>query len=151
MSPAPRADVIRCSNCTTKNRVPANAAGVPKCAKCGTGLAWVTDAGDDDYDEVVGKATVPVLVDLWADWCGPCRMVSPALEHLASEMAGRLKLVKVNVDDSPALAQRFDARSIPTLLLVKRGVVVSRQVGAAPVHALRQWVDSALTAPGGAA
>jgi thioredoxin 2 len=107
----------------------------------------VTEAGDDDYDEVVGHAAIPVLVDLWADWCGPCRMVSPVLEQLASQMAGRLKLVKVNVDESPALAQRFDARSIPTLLLVKRGVVVSRQVGAAPPHALKQWVDSALSSP----
>jgi thioredoxin 2 len=146
--PVPRADVVRCSNCATKNRVPADAAGVPKCAKCGAALPWVTEAGDDDYDEVVGKSTLPVLVDLWADWCGPCRMVSPALEQLASQMAGQLKLVKVNVDDSPALAQRFDARSIPTLLLVKRGIVVSRQVGAAPPHALRQWVDSSLSAPG---
>jgi thioredoxin 2 len=108
----------------------------------------VTEAGDDDYDEVVGQATLPVLVDLWAEWCGPCRMVSPALEQLASEMAGQLKLVKVNVDESPALAQRFDARSIPTLLLVKRGLVVSRQVGAAPLPALRRWVESALSAPG---
>jgi thioredoxin 2 len=108
----------------------------------------VTEAGDDDYDEVVGQATLPVLVDLWAEWCGPCRMVSPALEQLASEMAGQLKLVKVNVDESPALAQRFDARSIPTLLLVKRGLVVSRQVGAAPLHALRRWLESALSAPG---
>ncbi len=146
--PGPTADVVRCLKCSTKNRVPLSAAGAPKCGKCGAALPWVTEAGDDDYDEVVGQATLPVLVDLWAEWCGPCRMVSPALEQLASEMAGQLKLVKVNVDESPALAQRFDARSIPTLLLVKRGLVVSRQVGAAPLPALRRWVESALSAPG---
>ncbi|MGO9659195.1 MAG: thioredoxin [Acidimicrobiales bacterium] len=148
MAPPP-AGIVRCPGCGTKNRVPAGASGVPKCGKCAAPLPWVTQAGDDDYDEVVGRATVPVLVDLWAEWCGPCRMVSPALEVLAAQMAGRLKLVKVNVDDSPALAQRFDARSVPTLLLVKGGAVVSRQVGAAPAHVLRQWVEGALSSTAG--
>ena len=146
-----RSDVVRCSNCATNNRVPVAAPGVPRCGKCSTPLPWVTTAGDDDYDEVVAKAAVPVLVDLWAEWCGPCRMVSPALEQLASQMAGRLKLVKVNVDDSPALAQRFDARSIPTLMLVKGGEVVSRHVGASPAHVLKQWVDNSLGTTAGRA
>jgi thioredoxin 2 len=144
MTSEARADIVRCDNCGTKNRVPASASGVPKCAKCGEALPWVTEAGDDDFDQVVGAARLPVVVDLWAEWCGPCRMVSPALEQLAHQMAGRLKVVKVNVDTSPALSQRFDARSIPTLLLVRNGEVVSRQVGAAPAHAIKQWVDSAL-------
>jgi thioredoxin 2 len=144
MTSEARADIVRCDNCGTKNRVPASAPGVPKCGKCGKALPWVTEARDDDFDQVVGAARLPVVVDLWAEWCGPCRMVSPALEQLAHQMAGRLKVVKVNVDTSPALSQRFDARSIPTLVLVRNGAVVSRQVGAAPAHAIKQWVDSAL-------
>ena len=87
---------------------------------------------------------MPVLVDLWAPWCGPCRMVSPALEQLAVEMAGRLKLVKVNADESPLLSRRFDVQAIPTLLLMDRGRLIDRQVGAAPVAALRSWVQGKL-------
>lgn len=87
-----------------------------------------------------------MLVDLWAPWCGPCRMVSPALEGLARSHAGRVKLVKVNVDEAPALARRCEARSIPTLLLMRDGDVVARQIGAAPESALRRWLDEALVA-----
>jgi thioredoxin 2 len=137
-------EIVRCETCGTKNRVPVSASGVPKCGKCGSALPWVTEAGDDDFDAVAIRSTIPVLVDLWAEWCPPCRMVSPVLDQLAKERAGRLKLVKVNVDKSPVLARRFDARSIPTLLLIDGGEVVSRQVGAAPAHALNSWVDGVL-------
>jgi thioredoxin 2 len=143
---APGSDIVRCDNCGTKNRVPASAAGVPKCGKCGSALPWVAEAGDDDFDAIAMKSTVPVLVDLWAEWCPPCRMVSPVLDQMAKERAGHLKLVKVNVDNAPGLARRYDARSIPTLLLLIGGDVVSRQVGALPAHALKKWVDGALAA-----
>ncbi len=139
-----RTDIVTCEQCGGKNRVPASASGVPNCGKCRTPLPWVTEAGDDDFDEIALGAKVPVLVDLWAEWCPPCRMVSPVLDQLAREMAGQLKLVKVDVDQAPALARRFDARSIPTLLMIAGGEVVSRQVGAAPAHALKSWVDAAL-------
>lgn|SRR5487761_1514902 len=141
---AARADIVRCEKCGTKNRVPASASGVPKCGKCGSVLPWITEAGDDDFEEVAAASALPVLVDLWAEWCGPCRTVSPALEQLAHRMAGHLKLVRVDVDKSPTLARRFDVQSIPTLLLMDRGQVVSRQTGAAPAHALQRWVDSVL-------
>jgi thioredoxin 2 len=139
-----RSDIVRCESCGTKNRVPASAAGVPKCGKCGSALPWVTEAGDDDFDGIAMTSKVPVLVDLWAEWCPPCRMVSPVLDQMAKERAGQLKLVKVNVDNSPELARRYDARSIPTLLLIAGGEVVGRQVGALPAHALKNWVDGAL-------
>jgi thioredoxin 2 len=87
-----------------------------------------------------------VLVDFWAPWCGPCRMVSPALAQLAEERPGQLKLVKVNVDESPRLQQRFAVQAIPTLMVLRGGKVIARQAGAAPVTALRSWLDQSLAA-----
>ncbi len=107
----------------------------------------MADADDGSFAQVAEAAAIPVIVDLWAPWCGPCRMVSPALENLALEYAGRVKLVKVDVDESPRTARRFDARGIPTLLVLRNGQVVSRQVGAAPEPALRTWLDQALAQP----
>jgi thioredoxin 2 len=137
-------NIVRCEHCGRKNRVPKAASGVPRCGNCHSPLPWIVDAGDDDFVEVADAAAIPVLVDLWAPWCGPCRMVSPALERLASEFAGKLKLVKVDVDEAPGLARRFSAQSIPTLLVLKDGQVVARQIGAAPEPALRTWLDQAL-------
>jgi thioredoxin 2 len=136
--------VVVCPACSTKNRVPKTATGTPRCGRCHAALPWVVDAGDDNFSEVVDASTVPVLVDLWAPWCGPCRMVSPALERLAHEQAGKLKLVKVDVDQAPRVAARFSVQSIPTLLLVKGGQVVARQVGASGEAALRTWLTDQL-------
>ena len=140
------ARVIVCPHCGRRNRVPAAAAGLPRCGNCHQSLPWIADASDDDFAEVAEKARVPVLVDLWAAWCGPCRMVSPVLEQLATEYAGRLKLVKVDVDRSPRLSERFAVQAVPTLLLLRDGQVVQRQAGAAPAPALRSWLDGALAA-----
>jgi thioredoxin 2 len=137
-------DLVKCPNCGRRNRVPAAAAGTPRCGNCHKPLPWIVDAGDDDFPEVAERASVPALIDLWAPWCGPCRMVSPALEQLATEMAGRLKLVKVNVDESPRLQQRFGVQGIPTLLVLRGGAVTARQTGAAPAAALRSWLENAL-------
>jgi thioredoxin 2 len=136
--------VVRCENCGRRNRVPAAATGTPRCGNCHKPLAWIVDAGDEDFAEVAERASVPVLVDLWAPWCGPCRMVSPALAQLAGEMAGRLKLVKVNVDQAPKLQQRYGVQAIPTLMVLRNGQVVARQAGAAPAAALRAWLEQAL-------
>lgn len=140
-----KSSTVTCPNCGRKNRVPAAAGGKPRCAQCHNWLPWIAAAGDDDFSDVVEKSSVPVLVDLWATWCGPCRMVSPALEQLATERAGTLKLVKIDVDAAPALAGRFTVRAVPTLLLIDRGRVLARQSGAAPVAALRTWLDNALS------
>jgi thioredoxin 2 len=94
-------------------------------------LPWVVNATDETFG-VEAKASPAVLVDLWAPWCGPCRFVSPILEQLAAEFPGRLKVVKVNVDENPKLAREFDARSIPTMLVLQGGRVVDRIVGAMP-------------------
>jgi thioredoxin 2 len=140
-------ELIRCPHCGQTNRVPAAAAGRPQCGKCHQLLPWIADADDSTFADIADAAKIPVIVDLWAPWCGPCRMVSPALEQLARDLAGQLKLVKVNVDVSPRLSQRFGAQAIPTLLVLRGGQVVARQTGAAPLAALRAWVDKALATP----
>jgi thioredoxin 2 len=137
-------DVMPCPNCGKKNRVPAAAKGTPRCANCHESLPWIADADDQSFGDVVNSSKVPVLLDLWAPWCGPCRVVSPALETLARENAGAVKLVKVNVDEAPGIAQRFSAQSIPTLVVLRQGEVVARQIGAAPEPQLRQWLRAAL-------
>jgi thioredoxin 2 len=143
-----RTSLIACPHCGKRNRVPVSAGSVPKCGNCHQRLPWIADAGDDDFAEVAERAPVPVLVDLWATWCGPCRMVSPALERLATERAGELKLVKVDVDKAPRLSQRFEVRAVPTLMVLRDGEVLARQPGAAPEPALRTWLDQALQAKG---
>src|SRR4051794_3254591 len=142
--------VVTCPNCQKRNRVPAAADSIPRCGNCHQPLPWMADAGDDDFAEVVERSPVPVLVDMWATWCGPCRMVSPALERIATDRRGQLKLVKVDVDAAPRLAQRFEVRAVPTLMVVRDGTVVARQAGAAPEPALRSWLDQALSAEGAA-
>jgi len=110
----------------------------------------VAEADDETFREVVEEATLPVLLDIWAEWCGPCRMVSPILERLSAEFAGRVKLVKVDADKAPGVSRRFGVQAIPTLLVLQRGREVSRQIGAAPEIQLSQWLRGALE-PDGAA
>lgn len=138
--------VVACPSCGRRNRVPATAAGTPGCGQCHSNLPWIVDAGDSDFAEVVEQAPLPVLLDLWAPWCGPCRMVSPALEDLARSFAGRIKLVKVNVDTAPQIAKRFTVQAVPTLMVLHHGQVLERQAGAAPAPALSSWLEKALSA-----
>ncbi|HTF46428.1 MAG TPA: thioredoxin [Pseudonocardia sp.] len=147
--PRQRAAVVTCPNCGRRNRVPSAANGVPRCGNCHRPLPWITDADDTDFAEVAERASIPVLVDLWATWCGPCRMVSPALEQLATELAGQLKLVKVDVDQSSAVAARFEVQAVPTLIVLRNGQVAARQAGAAPLNTLRGWVSQVIGAPDG--
>ncbi len=134
----------RCPVCDKKNRVPAAASGIPRCGHCHAALAWIVEADDANFDLVAVKSPIPVLVDLWAPWCGPCRMVSPTVQQMATQFAGRLKVVKVNVDEAPATARRYEAMSIPTLLVLKGGKTVERIVGALPAPQLRTKVSAAL-------
>ena len=101
----------------------------------------VTDAS---FDADVLKSDIPVIVDFWAEWCGPCRMVAPVLERLAERYAGKVKVVKVNVDDNPQVARTFDASSIPTLVFLRDGKPVDRVVGAQPEPALASTIDRLL-------
>ena len=139
---------MSCPSCGRKNRVPPAASGIPRCGQCRAALPWLTDADEANFEVVAEGSRLPVLVDLWAPWCGPCRTVGPAVEQLAAELAGRLKVVKVNVDQAPAISGRYGVQGIPTLLVLRDGKVASRQVGALPAPALRAWVEQSLAAVG---
>jgi thioredoxin 2 len=141
------ANIVACANCGKRNRLPAAARGVARCAACHTALPWLTSAGDGDFEEVVTAASLPVLLDLWAPWCGPCRVVEPGVQQAAEKLAGRLKAVKVNVDEAPGVAERFGVRGIPTLLVLRQGREVARQVGAVPPPALVRWAEEVIGKP----
>jgi len=142
-----RGDVVACPGCGRRNRLPAAVAGWPRCGDCRRPLPWVVDAGDDTFAEIAEAATLPVLVDLWAPWCGPCRRANPALDRIAVELAGQVKLVRVRVDQAPRLWQRLALQSVPALLVLRQARVVGRQIGTEPTRPLRTWVAEALAAP----
>jgi thioredoxin 1 len=104
------------------------------------GVAKVSDA---NFESEVLKSSEPVVVDFWAEWCGPCKMIAPALEEIAGSLAGKVKIVKLNVDENPATASKYGIMSIPTLMLFKNGELASRQIGAAPKAKLEQWITTA--------
>jgi thioredoxin 1 len=107
------------------------------------GVGKVSDA---DFEAQVLQAKEPVVVDFWAEWCGPCKMIAPALEEIAGSLNGKVKIVKLNVDESPNTAQKYGIMSIPTLMMFKNGELASRQVGAAPKQKLEAWITSAAAA-----
>ena len=137
------AGIVACPSCAVRNRVPTTASGTPRCAKCHADLPWLVDATDSDFGPSVSTG-LPVLVDLWAPWCGPCRLVAPAIQRASNEFAGRLKVVKVDVDQSPGVAARFGVQGIPTLLLLRDGQVVSHQTGALAEPTLLAWIRDSL-------
>ena len=104
----------------------------------------IVQLSDASFEADVINADSPVLVDFWAEWCGPCRMIGPSLEELAKEMAGKVKIVKVNVDENPDSPAILGVRGIPALFLFKNGQVVSNKIGAAPKAALQSWIESAI-------
>jgi len=138
--------VLTCPFCGQRNRVQISAAGVPHCARCGKALPWLGEVSAADFKQAVEASPVPVLADFWAPWCGPCRMVAPAVEKVATELAGRIKVAKINTDDKPELGERFAVRSIPTLVLFEKGKEKERLIGARPAAELRSWLDSRLPA-----
>jgi len=149
-----------CPKCGAKNRVDESAAVVsqPVCGKCGAKLPEINAvdaAAANGKPQVVTDATfatdvlgasasVPVLMDCWAPWCGPCRMIAPILDQLAAESGGRYQIVKLNVDENPQTSAQFQIRSIPTLLIFKHGKMVDQIVGAVPKQTIAAWLQAQL-------
>ena len=117
--------------------------------KCKSDLPWLVDVSESEFDDAV-STRVPVLVDLWAPWCGPCKMIAPGVEQAAREFAGRMKAVKVNVDEAPGVSARYRVQGIPTLLMLRDGELVDRQVGAVPPDRLVAWARQVVEADAGA-
>jgi thioredoxin 2 len=143
----PMTRLIRCPSCGVTNRVPMDKveAGLrPVCGRCKTRMPVDTEpviVTDATFAEEIERSSLPVLLDMWAPWCGPCRMISPVIDELAKEMAGRVRFAKLNVDENPSTAARFRVGSIPTLLVLKAGREVDRIVGVQPKLEIARRLD----------
>ncbi len=140
---------IRCSKCKTNNRVSKHKLQqglLPRCGKCKEiltmekkGPVIVTDA---TYEEEVEKSSIPVLLDCWAPWCGPCKMIAPTIEKLAEELSGRIKVAKLDVNENPKTAMKLEIMSIPTLLVFKDGKIVDKMIGVQPKSVIEQHLQN---------
>jgi thioredoxin 2 len=142
--------VRACPSCGQKNRVPAeHLADTGRCGKCKAALPPVDRPIEVDpasFDEIVRQAPVPVFVDFWADWCGPCRMSAPEVEALAREMAGKVIVLKVDTDKYPELAARFRIQSLPNFVVLRGGRPVIQRAGAVPRSEMRRWLEQSVAA-----
>ena len=143
--------IIKCPDCGVNNRIPASRTNdKPVCGKCkaplstGSASGVPVDVTDYTFEKEVMSCPGPVLVDCWAPWCGPCRSLSPVLEKLASEYRGRLKIAKLNTDDNPKVAMKYNIQSIPTMLLFNNGQQVDRIVGALPKQEIERKLAAVL-------
>lgn len=142
---------VTCVHCQSVNRIPDARAGEdPSCGTCGQPLlpGVPQDVGDAAFDKLITRTDVPIVVDFWAPWCGPCRMMAPQFQQAAAALKGRALFVKVNSDDNPHAALRYRVRSIPTLLLLHAGEEVDRKVGALSWQDLVRWVQARAGVPG---
>ena len=145
---AASAQLVKCPSCGATNRIPPLEPG--RKAVCGKCKAPIESAGgpvnvtDGTFSDQVERSATPVLLDLWADWCGPCHMLAPVISQLSSELAGRIKVAKLNIDENPRTAARFGVQSIPTLLVLKAGAEVDRLVGVQPKQEILRRLENIL-------
>ena len=144
-----RGVIVACPGCGQKNRVVYERLSAPfRCGRCKRELSPPAEpveiAGAADFDRIIANASVPVVVDYWAPWCGPCRMVAPELQKVAARQAGRFLVVKVNTEALPDLGERFIVRSIPTLAVFAQGREVARTAGARPAADIEAFIDEAI-------
>ena len=139
--------ITTCSSCGARNRVPAkHLADTGRCAQCKVSLGPVSEPIEVDargFDDIVQSAKVPILVDFWAEWCGPCQMATPEVKKVAAEMAGRALVLKANTEEQPELAARFGVRSIPNFVVLKNGQTVMQQPGLVDHRRMRDWIEQA--------
>ncbi|EEF59788.1 thioredoxin [Pedosphaera parvula] len=141
--------VVSCSNCGQRNRIRYEQLHLPvRCARCKTDIkglnAPVDIDGEESFNLLIGLSSIPVLVDFWASWCGPCKMVAPEFEKLAASNAGEIIVAKVNTEDQPAIARRYSITSIPTMILFQAGHEVARTAGARPAAGIQEFLNQSL-------
>ena len=138
---------LACPQCLAVNRVPdARLTDNPKCGKCAAALlpGQPIDLTAANFDSFIQKSSLPVVVDFWADWCGPCKMMAPVFQKLAAEMNTQVRFAKVETEAHPQVSMRLHIRSIPTLILFKQGVEVARIAGAMDALALKRWLTASM-------